>query len=225
MVRTITAAVLLIAGLALFVGLGLWQLQRLEWKEGILAEIEAMIGAEPVALPAEPDPEADRYRPVRVAGSFEAAELFVLVSTRDRGAGFRLISPFVTAEGRRILVDRGFVPSDRREAPRSFGPAEITGNLHWPDERTGSTPEDDVAGNWWYARDVARMAAHLGTEPVLVIAKSVTDPGVQPLPVDTASVRNKHLEYAMTWFLFAATWVMMTGFALWRISRRNRQGI
>lgn len=222
MARTITAALLLIAGFAVFVSLGLWQLHRLEWKEGILAEIEAQIGAEPVALPLAPDPQADKYLPVALSGRFEPEELYVLVSSRDYGAGFRLITPFVTEDGRRVMVDRGFVRTEMREAPRSFGPARFVGNLHWPDDRTGSTPEDDVAGNWWYARDVAKMAGVLGTEPVLVIARSQTDPGILPMPVTTEGIRNKHFEYAMTWFLFAATWVVMTGFALWRIRRRNR---
>ncbi len=221
MTRQILAALLLLAGFAVFVGLGTWQLQRLEWKEGILAEIEAQIGADPVPLPDQPDPATDKYRPVTVTGTFEAQEILVLVSSRDHGAGFRAISPFVTMAGRRILVDRGFLRTDGREAPRGFGPAEIDGNLHWPDERAGSTPEDDVAGNWWYARDVDKMATHLGTEPVLVIARTRTDPAILPMPVDSSQVRNKHLEYAMTWFLFAATWVVMTGFALWRIRRRT----
>lgn len=221
MTRQILAAILLVAGFAVFVGLGIWQLQRLEWKEAILAEIERQIGADPVPLPAEPDREADKYRPVTVTGTFEPEELLVLVSSRDYGAGFRAISPFVTDEGRRILVDRGFLRTEAREAARSFGAAEIEGNLHWPDERSGSTPQDDVAGNWWYARDVDKMAATLGTEPVMVIARTRTDPGLLPMPVDTSGIRNKHLEYAMTWFLFAATWVVMTGFALWRIRRRT----
>ena len=221
MTRQILAALLLLAGFAAFVSLGIWQLQRLEWKEGVIAEIEAQIGADPVPLPAQPDPEADKYRPVRVSGRFDPQELLVLVSSRDQGAGFRAISPFVTDDGRRIMVDRGFLTTEMRQSPRGYGAAEIEGNLHWPDERTGSTPKDDVAGNWWYARDVVKMADHLGTEPVLVIARTRTDPGIRPMPVDSSGIRNRHFEYAMTWFLFAATWVVMTGFALWRIRRRN----
>ncbi|HCQ66358.1 MAG TPA: SURF1 family protein [Rhodobacteraceae bacterium] len=221
MTRQILAALLLLAGFAVFVGLGIWQLERLKWKEGILAEIEAQIGADPVPLPADPDPVTDKYRPVTITGAVEAQELLVLVSSRDHGAGFRAISPFTTDAGRRILVDRGFLRTDMRNAPRGFGRAEIEGNLHWPDERDASTPRDDIEGNWWYARDVKKMAAHLGTEPVLLVARTRTDPAILPMPVDSSQVRNKHLEYAMTWFLFAATWVVMTGFALWRIRRRT----
>lgn len=223
MPRTILAAFLLFAGFAVFVSLGTWQLQRLGWKEGVIAEIEAQIGADPVPLPKTPDPVADKYRPVQFAGTFDPDELLVLVSSRDHGAGFRAISPFVTEDGRRILIDRGYLATRLRQATRGFPTVEIEGNLHWPDERTGSTPADDVEGNWWYARDVRKMARHLGTEPILVIARTRTDPGILPMPVDTSAIRNKHFEYAMTWFLFAATWVVMTGLALWRIRRRTDQ--
>lgn len=222
MARQIIAALLLVAGFAVFVSLGLWQLDRLAWKERIIAQIEAQIAAAPVPLPQSPDLQADKYLPVTVSGRFESGELLVLVSSRDWGPGFRVIAPFMTEDGRRIMVDRGFIPTDARTAERSAGMAEITGNLHWPDERTRSTPEDDPVGNWWYARDVRKMAEALGTEPVLVIAASPTDPAIAPLPVGTDGIRNKHLEYAMTWFLFAATWVVMTGFALWRIRRRTQ---
>lgn len=221
MARQIFAALFLLAGFALFVGLGIWQMQRLTWKEAILAEIDSRIAGAPTPLPAFPDPETDDYRPVQITGHFEPAELDVLVSSRDYGAGFRLISPFVTETGRRVMVDRGFIRSDLREAARGYGRAQITGNLHWPQERDSFTPADDPAGNWWYARDVANMAAVLHTEPLLVVARNETDPVIIPMPVTSHGIRNKHLEYAMTWFLFAATWVVMTGFALWRIRRRN----
>jgi surfeit locus 1 family protein len=223
MTRQILAGLLLLAGLAVLIGLGIWQVQRLAWKQGVIADIEAVIHAEPTALPATPDPQADRYQPVRVTGHFEAEELFVLVSSRDLGAGFRIVAPFVTDEGRRIMVDRGFVPTEMRDAPRGNGEAtEVIGNLHWPDDRTSATPDNDVAGNWWYARDVEMMAAELGTEPVLVIARAATGPGILPMPVSTAAIPNRHLEYALTWFALAGTWVVMTGFALWRIRRRTQ---
>jgi surfeit locus 1 family protein len=222
MLKQVITGILLVAGLAAFVSLGIWQLQRLEWKEGVLAEIEAQIAGEAGPLPADPDPEADRYRPVAVTGTMGDEEIHVLVSSRDYGAGFRIIAPFTTGDGRRILIDRGFVVNEMKEAARRAGEMSVEGNLHWPDERDSYTPEDDSGGNWWYARDVAKMAEALDTEPVLLIARSETDPDVLPLPVTAEGIPNDHLEYAMTWFLMAATWVVMTGFALWRIRRRNR---
>ncbi|MBV7378749.1 SURF1 family protein [Maritimibacter dapengensis] len=224
MTKQIITALLLVAGLAAFVTLGVWQLQRLAWKHGVLAEIEAQIAGEAVALPADPDPEADRYLPVEIAGTMEPDELHVLVSSRDYGAGFRIIAPFETRDGRRIMVDRGFVLNETKDAERQIGEMGLEGNLHWPDERDGFTPEDDPEGNWWYARDVEKMSDALGTEPVLVIARTETDPGIRVMPVTTEGIPNDHFEYAMTWFLMAVTWVGMTGFALWRIRRRNAGG-
>jgi surfeit locus 1 family protein len=219
--RGLSFAILIgLAGTIVLLSLGIWQLRRLAWKEGIIAEAEAMLAAEPVALPAAPDPGADRYRAVRIAGAFTGAETFVLTGSRDAGPGFLVVAAFGTDDGRTILVDRGFVPEAQKSAPRPARPAEITGNLNWPDDVTSSTPPYDADLDIWYGRDVAGIAAHLGTEPVLVIARSDTRDGVVPQPVSTAGVRNDHLEYAITWFSLAAIWVGMTAYFLWRIRRR-----
>ena len=205
-----------LAGAAILVWLGTWQVQRLAWKEGLLAEIDARIAAEPTALPQSPAPDVDRYAPVRVAGNFLPGEVHVLVSVKRVGPGYRIIAPFQTREGRRILIDRGFVPTEAKNAMRATGPAEIAGNLDWPREADRFTPATDLAANTWFARDVPAMAAALDTDPILVVARSQTDPGVTPLPVDTSGIPNDHLSYAITWFSLAAIWVAMTGYFLWR---------
>lgn len=210
-----------ILGAAVLVALGIWQVQRLEWKTSVLDEIEARIGAEPVAVPEDADPTRDRYLPVRATGSFGEEEVHILVSTREIGPAFRVISPFTTEQGRRILVDRGIVPDEAKEDRRPAGAATIRGNLHWPDEVNAFTPDRDVARNVWFARDVGALADALGTEPVLVILRetSQAEPGVTPLPVDTSGIPNDHLEYAVTWFGLAAVWVLMTGLWVRRIAR------
>ncbi|MHA6266393.1 SURF1 family protein [Aliiroseovarius sp. CAU 1755] len=222
-IRLIVTAVLSILVLAVFVGLGNWQLDRLAWKEAVLAQIEAQISAPPVPLPEDPDPIRDKYLPVIVRGNVNPEELHVLVSSRDYGAGFRIIQPFTLANtGQRIMIDRGFVPVGDKLKLRSGGDMTVTGNLHWPDERDDYTPANDAAKNYWYAREVEVLAEALDTDPILVVAASSTDPDILPMRVTTEGIPNDHLEYAMTWFLMAATWVMMTGFALWRMKRRTR---
>ncbi|NSX56043.1 SURF1 family protein [Parasulfitobacter algicola] len=210
-----------LAGTAVLLWLGVWQVQRMEWKQDILAQIDNRIGGTPVALPMAPNPETDTYLPVEVTGSNTGKELHVLVSTKSAGAGYRIISAFETTDGRRIMVDRGFVPTSEKNAARSTNNIKIQGNLHWPDEIDSYTPEPDISGNIWFARDVPTMADALNTEPVLVIARttSATTPAVTPLPIDSAGIPNDHFEYAVTWFLLAAVWVGMTGVLLWRIRR------
>ena len=206
-----------LAGVVVLLGLGKWQLDRLEWKEGVLAGIESRIGADPVPLPQAPDPAEDKYLPVEVTGVIEPGALRVLVSQKRVGAGYRLVSALDTGE-RRVLVDRGFVEVGADLPAPPDGPVTVTGNLHWPDDRLDSTPENDVAGNTWFARDVAPMAEVLGTEPLLVIARAVSPPeqGVAPLPVDTAGIPNDHLEYAITWFSLAGVWAIMTAVVIRR---------
>ncbi|MDU9002487.1 SURF1 family protein [Sedimentitalea todarodis] len=205
-----------LAGFGILISLGTWQIQRLSWKQDVLAEIDSRISAEPASLPMTPDPEADKYMPVMVSGTMSDAELHVLVSVKHVGPGYRIIALFQTDDGRLILLDRGFVATEDKTATRLTGHMTVVGNLHWPDEIDSYTPEPDVAGNTWFARDVPRMAAALGTEPVLLIARSVSDPDITPLPVDTVGIPNDHLQYAITWFSLALIWAAMTTYFLWR---------
>lgn len=222
-------------GLVVLLWLGVWQMQRLSWKQGILATIEARIAGAATDLPKVPDPEADKYRPVGVSGRFlPAQELHVLTSQRDLGAGFRIIAAFETDTGRQIMVDRGFVPSAAKNAPRRSGAAWLDGNLHWPDEVDGFTPAPEPQTNIWYARDVAAMANALHSEPLLVVLRAApqwrdaqddvgsgatdaprtADP--LPLPVTTVGIPNDHLQYAITWFSLALVWAGMSAAFLLR---------
>lgn len=220
--RMIFPVLLGLVGCAILISLGTWQVQRLAWKEAMLAEIDARISADPVALPASPDPEADRFLPVQATGRLGEGRIRVLVSQKQVGAGYRIIAPFETG-GRTVLLDRGILPI---ADPLPDGPkadVTVTGNLHWPDEVDGYTPEPDLTRDIWFARDVPRMAEALGADPVLLVLRQA-DPGtpeIVPLPVSRAGIPNDHLSYAVTWFSLAVIWFGMTAFLLWRIRQRT----
>lgn len=222
MKRMIVPLLIGLVGAAVLISLGAWQLRRLDWKEGVLAEIEARIGDAPVALPLRPDPQADRFLPVTATGRFTTEGVRVLVSMKQVGAGHRLIQVFET-EGRRVLVDRGFQPLQSGRDALPAGAVTVIGNLHWPDEVDSFTPEPDLATGLWFARDVPALAEHLHSEPTLIIARTLSenDPSATPLPVDTSGIPNDHLSYAVTWFGLAAVWIGMTALLLWRIRRRT----
>lgn len=208
-----------VLGVAVLASLGAWQLRRLEWKNAIVQEIESRIGAAPVDLPADPDPARDRYLPVTVAGALGGEEARVLTSLPGQGPGYRIVS-VLTAGDRRVLADLGFVPEAEADAPRMAEAVTIAGNLHWPDETDGFTPEPDLGAGIWFARDVALMAEALRAEPVLVVARTVEpDLGTTPLPVDASAIRNDHAEYAATWFGLAAVWAAMAAALAWRTAR------
>ena len=187
-------------------------MQRLAWKEAIIADINNRIAAAPVALPADPDPEADAYLPVTVSGEIGAQALHVLVSQKQKGAGYRVIAPMALESGRRVLIDLGFTATSNKDAIAPAGTATLTGNLQWPQEVDSFTPEADMDRNIWFARDVDVMAETLDTEPLLIVMREGAgpDPKITPLPVDTARIPNDHLQYAITWFSLAAIWLAMT---------------
>ena len=219
--RSVIGPLLLgVAGGMVLVSLGVWQVQRLTWKQGILAQIDGRIAMAPVALPAVPDVGVHKYMAVIAEGVFTGRELHVLASRKQAGAGFRIIAALKTGD-RLVLVDRGFVPPVAKDAVRGAKPVTVIGNLHWPDEVDRFTPEPDQNRHIWYARDVAAMADALGSEPVLIVARTPTGDLVEPFPVDTRSIPNDHFGYAVAWFSLALVWFGMTVFLLWRIKRRS----
>jgi surfeit locus 1 family protein len=225
--RYVFPLILGLGGCAVLIGLGVWQVGRQAEKTALLAAIEARIGGAAEAIPdaaeAAADPAAMRYQPVELDGRTTGQELFVLSGKKGLGAGYEVIAAFETAEGRRVLLDRGFIPEDQGGAARAPVALAVTGNLHWPDEADSYTPAPDLTRNLWFARDVPSMAAHLGTEPILIVARDITGDaqGVEPVPLDTTGIPNDHTGYAITWFSLAVVWAGMTGYLLWRIRRKT----
>lgn len=218
--RMIFPIVIGVLGCGVLIWLGTWQLQRLAWKEGVLAEIRAEIGADPVPLPAAIDPSM-KYMPVTATGEIGSEELHVLVSRKQIGAGYLIIAPLTLTDGRRVLLDRGFVRDMEKDEERAGGQVTVVGNLHWPDDINSSTPEPDVGRNIWFGRNIPAMAEALDTEPVLIVARDSTGAGIEPMPVGIEGIPNDHLEYAITWFSLCLVWFGMTLFLLWRIRTRT----
>lgn len=214
-----------LAGTLVLVWLGIWQMQRLEWKETVLADMEAHMTAAPVAIPDPVVPERDKYLPVTATGTILGNEILVQSSLKMVGPGYRVIAPFVTDGGRRILLDRGFIRQTDRDRPRPETAATVIGNLHWPDETDSFTPAPE--GRLWFARDVPALAAELGTEPVLLVVRETSEVPLEvtPLPVDTAGIPNNHLQYAVTWFLLAVVWAGMTAFMVTQQRRKTESEI
>ncbi|MDJ0637516.1 MAG: SURF1 family protein [Paracoccaceae bacterium] len=211
-----------LAGTGVLASLGIWQLQRLAWKEGILAEMDALLAGEPRTLREATEPNLIRFAPVRVSGRTTGDEIHVLQATRQ-GAGYRLISAFETRDGPRILLDEGFITSGAKEEDRPPRVLTIIGNLHVPDDVNSATPAPDRAANIWYGRDVDEMAGALGADAAYVVVRSVEvgERVAEPLALDTAGIPNNHLGYAVQWFGLAIVWAGMTLFLLWRIRKRT----
>jgi len=207
------------AGGALIVllGLGTWQLERLAWKNGLIAERQAGLAAAPAEPPANLDAaRALVFHPVHVAGRFlNDREMPVATIARNGQAGFDIVTPFLTGERTVLLIDRGFVPSELREpetraAGLIEGPTELTGLLRLDAGKPSwFTPDNVPTRNAWYFIDVAAMgkaATPLADVlPYYLDADATLNEGGWPQGGQTViDLPNHHLQYAITWYALAA---------------------
>ena len=207
------------ASLALLIGLGVWQLQRFEWKQGLIAQIEARAHAEPVTLKETVTRaragEDVGYLRVRVEGRFDNSKERHLYAVSDGTLGWHVITPLKTPEGEVVLVDRGFVPDALKEqSSRAQGEINdevaVTGLARAPDTQGRFIPDNEPAENRWFWRDLDAMSRSMfpagapDIAPFILEAERSDIPGGWPLGGQTRlDLPNNHLQYALTWFLLA----------------------
>ena len=211
-----------VAGCGVLISLGLWQVERLAWKEDVLVGINARLAAAPAPLTTEVSESTNEYTRVTVSGIPTGEELHVLVSGTEAGTGYRVISKMQTPLGA-VLVDQGLLALENKAAAPLIAPMEITGTLIWPDDQNSSTPDPDIAANIWFARNVDTMSMALDTLPLMIVSTTSTpaDPRLTALPVNTATIKNDHFEYAVTWFLLALVWAIMSFYLILRTTRQK----
>ena len=220
------------------IALGTWQLERKAWKEGLIAALAERTSAEPMRLPAPErwstlSPEIDEFRRVTfLAAIASGGEALVYaagssVRTDIAGPGYWVFAPAELAGGAVVVVNRGFLPEDQQDPKTHMppaGPVDLTGALRWPEPRGWFVPNDDPARNLWFARDPLAMAQAKGwgkVAPFYVELESSTgSPRAGRL---TPTLRNEHLQYALTWYGLAAVLAVMFTFWL-RSGRRDGQG-
>lgn len=225
----IAAAIATAISLVILISLGNWQIERLAWKEGLIAQMQARAYGEPGAiLPPEqwPDyvPQEEEYRRVRVSGRFlHEYEVAVhgLMPTSTRGnpvQGFYLLTPLEISQDARVFVNRGFVPTSMRDpaarpAPPPEGEVSVTGLVRAPEERGMFVPENIPDDERWMVRDVAQMAEArdlAAVAPFYIDAEF--DPAAPDWPRAGATVLdppNNHLQYALTWYGLAGVLVVI----------------
>ncbi|HWG80143.1 MAG TPA: SURF1 family protein [Stellaceae bacterium] len=197
-------------------GLGTWQVERLFWKEGLIAERHAAVTAPPSALPRSlAAAKALDYHRVRVSGRFaNDHELYLGATSRDGRPGYQVITPLRLADGATVLVNRGFIPQDRkapdsRAAGELAGDVTVTGLLRLPPQGKPHwfIPVNSPERNYWIYVDIPAMAAAAHAPNVLpfyVDADATPNPGGLPLGGQTLlDLPNDHLQYAITWYALA----------------------
>jgi surfeit locus 1 family protein len=204
-----------VPALIVLIAFGTWQVQRLHWKEALIAEREARLAAPLLDIADIRDMRpALEHRRIRAAGTFLHDREMLLVARSLRGrVGVRVVTPLVLPGGDAVLVDRGWVPRDRIDpASRAGGqtpaPAEIIGILRAGGRPSSWTPDNQPQEDVWHFIDIPAMAARSGLQHVrdfAILAGPAPNPGGFPVGTRFAvEISNNHLQYAVTWYALAA---------------------
>jgi surfeit locus 1 family protein len=223
-------------GMAILLTLGVWQVQRLQWKEGLLAQLAENAAAAPIdlATAAKQAGEGRDMEFVRV--SFPAQFLhegwMKMIASYERGQGWTIITPALTPDGWAVIVDRGRIPGQllgNFDTPE--GEVTIDGVLRTHQAGPGYfDPANDPKANLWYWWDVPAMLAASGAPegvklfPYAVQLLPSSGTGGFPKPEEPkAKLTNNHLGYAITWFGLAGTLLGVAGFYIYDLRKRRRR--
>ncbi|MCG5478367.1 SURF1 family protein [Sinorhizobium alkalisoli] len=239
--RFLTTLVLAGLAFAVLIGLGTWQMQRLEWKEGLIAAIAERRAAPPLSLGeieamAEEGTDID-YRAVGITGVFDHGRERHFFATHQGRTGYYVFTPLMLRDARALFVNRGFVPFEKKDAStrpegQLSGTVTITG-LARPklaEKPSSLVPDNDIAKNIFYWKDLDAMATSAGITadhvlPFFVDADASQNPSGLPIGgVTQFDLPNNHLQYALTWYGLAAALVGVTGAFLYRQNRGSRTG-
>jgi surfeit locus 1 family protein len=214
------ATLMTLAGLVILIGLGVWQLDRKVWKENLITTLNTRLGRAPEDLPpraswAQLREDKEEFRRVVFPAEFLDGEEALVYTAGSplrpdvKGPGYWVFAPARLAGGSIILVNRGFVPADRKDPGTRtegtpHGIVDIVGVLRWPETRNSFTPADDPKNNVWFLRDsnsIAKFKTWLTAAPFYIDQEGPVPPGALPKP-GKLEVRlpDNHLQYAITWF-------------------------
>jgi surfeit locus 1 family protein len=235
-----TLACLIALGILLF--LGTWQLNRLSWKEQLIADVTERLEVKTIAAPGPKDWDAitrksHAYSRVRISGHYDhSREVHVWFALKDPkggplfGPGYLILTRFITKEGWEVIVNRGFVPEGMKEADSrpitlSEGEQVITGLMRFDEPRSWLSPPADTIKNVWIVRQVWEMAQFLGLEnektaPYWIdLTKGQGEAGLPQGGETRVVFTNNHMQYLLTWYGLALVLVCVYG--AWLLKRRR----
>ncbi|MEH7905078.1 SURF1 family protein [Rhizobium laguerreae] len=236
----VLTGILVLIALAILISLGTWQVERLHWKEGLIADIAARQAASPVPL-ADIEAMAAaggdiEYRKVTATGRYINNKERHFFATWRGQTGYYIYTPLELADGRILFVNRGFVPYDNKEPEMRMqgqltGEQTVTGLAR--EKLSGKpswvVPDNDVAKNIFYWKDLDVMAESVGLEkasviPFFVDADSTPNPAGLPIGgVTQVDLPNDHLQYAFTWYGLAAVLVVVVAISWFRKGAKTPQ--
>jgi len=186
----------------LFTALGIWQVQRREWKLALIERVESRVHAAPASTFASDE----EYRHLLLHGTFDPEHTLLAQANTVLGPGCWVLTPFRLDGGSYVLINRGFVPLDAKPAPAPRGPQTVTGLLRLSEPGGSLLRKNKPAAGRWYSRDVQAMGAQMGLPLQPYFVDQDRHGAAEDWPVGGLTVirfPNSHLQYAITWFALA----------------------
>jgi cytochrome oxidase assembly protein ShyY1 len=235
--RSLGFGIFTLVMVALFTGLGVWQLQRRVEKHALIAALDARLAAAPVPLPLAAEwskltPDHDEFRRVSFTAIYEKRLDAMVYSSGSAirpdisGPGTWAFIPARLPSGETVAINAGFVPNtmqdrdvqDRAVARLITGePVEMTGYIRFPEAPGIFTPDVEHAKRLWFARDHVAMAQAFGwnkVAPFYIDLESPVPPSGIPKPGPLqVQLRDEHMQYAITWFTLA--FAVVIAFGVW----------
>ena len=205
-----TVATALLVFLTVF--LARWQTDRGDEKQARQSLFESRMHEPAVELAAAPAGEEVLYRHVRATGEYVAAgQIYIDNQVHEGRAGFEVVTPLKLASGAVVLVERGWIERDSRyprapEVPVPSGTVTVSGIAALPPRRYLELSGETITGDVWQNLSIEKYGARNGGKvlPFLLVA-DVAPPGLTAIRERPDTGIERHREYALTWYAFAAT--------------------
>lgn len=236
-IKLLLIGILILLCIVILATLGVWQLERRIWKLDLIDQVEQRIHA-PATIAPGPDlwaainAKGFAYRHVQTSGRFLDKPTTLVQAVTNRGRGFWVLSPFQSSDGFSVLINRGFVPTERAGEdwrPDYESTTIVNGLLRITEPDGGFLRSNDFAAGRWYSRDVAAIAAKLDIDhPAPYFIDADANPDRNQLPIGGLTVvafANNHLVYALTWFgmaLMLAVASIVIGRGEWQTRQRSK---
>jgi len=194
--------------ISVLIGLGSWQLYRLNWKLDLLAEIENSLKNNPIELS-----KADKknYLRIKTSGLVDFDKQIYLYNLNDSGnPGFEVVNPIIV-NNENYLINRGWIPFDKKNQPEInlFDENNIIGTLKLQSKANSFKPENDIEKNYWFTLDRNDIFSYTGKNFSKYIIYTGGDYKTPKPKVITANISNNHKKYAITWFSMAISILLL----------------
>jgi len=201
-------SVFIIFFILVFIGLGTWQIIRLNWKNNLILEIENSLKNPPVELAQS---NKENFLKIKTSGTIDFDKQIYLYNLNESGTpGFEVINPIVI-DDENYLINRGWIPFEKKgtQEINVFDQKNIIGTLKLQGKKNIFKPDNDLEENYWFSlnrEDILEFTGKNFSKYIIYLDGNYQFPKPKKI---TANISNNHQKYAITWFSLALSILLL----------------